>query len=72
MRGTKFENLKNAAISILLGYIAATSLTWRDTLCQIGGGYIVAQVIWVFMTAYDELLRKRRRSRRNHKKSANA
>lgn len=71
MKGTKFENMKNAAIAILLGFIAATSITWRDTFCQIGGGYLVAQVIWVFMTAYDELLRKRRHSRRNHKRMAN-
>lgn len=71
MRGTKFENMKNAAIAILLGYIAATSLEWRDVICQIGGGYIVAQIIWVFLVAYDELLRKRRHSRRNHKRTAN-
>lgn len=69
MRGTKRENIKNAVIAILLGIIAAQSVTWRDTFCQISGGYLVAQVIWVFMTAYDELLRKRRESRR-HKKTA--
>lgn len=67
MRGTKGENMKNAAISLLLGFIAATSLTWRDTFCQVGGGYIVTQVIWVFLTTYDEIARKRRRSRRRKK-----
>lgn len=56
--------MKNAAISILLGILAATSITWRDTFCQIGGGYIVSQIIWVFLTTYDEILRKRRDSRR--------
>lgn len=60
MKGSKRENMKNAAISILLGFIAATSLEWRDVICQIGGGYIVAQIIWVFLTTYDEILRKRR------------
>jgi len=70
MRGTKRENFKNAVIAVLLGIIAAQSVTWRDTFCQISGGYIVAQVIWVFMTAYDEVLRKRRESRRRHKKTA--
>lgn len=63
MRGTKWENTKNAAIAILMGVLAATSITWRDTFCQIGGGYVVAQVIWVFLTAYDEILRKRERRR---------
>ena len=63
MRGTKWENTKNAAIAILMGVLAATSITWRDTFCQTVGGYVVAQVIWVFLTAYDEILRKRERRR---------
>lgn len=70
MRGTARENFKNAAISILLGIVAAQSITWINTGAQICGGYLVAQIMWVFMTAYDELLRKRRESRRRHKKTA--
>ena len=69
MRGSRRENMKNVAISILMGFIAATSITWRNTFCEIGGGYIVSQVIWVFLTTYDEIGRKRRRTRR-HKKMA--
>jgi len=68
MRGSIRENFKNAAISVLIGILAAQSIVWRDTFCQIGGGYLVAQIIWVFMTAYDEVLRKRRESRRRPKK----
>lgn len=60
MKGSRRENMKNAAISLLLGFIAATSLEWRDVICQIGGGYIVMQVVWVALTTYDEILRKRR------------
>lgn len=64
MRGTKWENTKNAAIAILIGILAAISITWRDKFCMVGGGYVIAQVIWVFLTAYDEILRKR--GRRKH------
>lgn len=66
MRGTRWENTKNAAISILIGILAAQSITWRDTFCMIGGAYVVAQVIWVFLTAYDEIVRKRTEGRRKH------
>lgn len=66
MRGTRWENTKNAAISILIGILAAQSITWRDTFCQVGGAYVVAQVIWVFLTAYDEIVRKRTERRRRH------
>ena len=66
MRGTRWENTKDAAIAILIGILAAQSITWRDTFCMIGGAYVVAQVIWVFLTAYDEIVRKRTEGRRKH------
>lgn len=69
MRGTRWENTKNAAISILIGVLAAQSIEWRSTFCMIGGGYIVAQVIWVFLTAYDEITRKRSRGRHRHERA---
>jgi len=68
MRGTKRENFKNAVIAILFGALAATNITWRDTLCAVGGGYLVSNVMWYFLTAYDEILRKRRESTWNYKK----
>jgi len=63
MRGSKSDRMKNMAISLLIGIVAATNLTWRDTVCMVGGGYITAQVAWVFLTTYDEIQRKRRVSR---------
>lgn len=64
MKGTRWENTKNAAISILLGMVAMLSVEWTSTFCKIGGGYIIAQIVWVFLTAYDEILRKRADGRR--------
>lgn len=69
MRGTRWENTKNAAIAILIGILAAQSITWRDTFCMVGGAYVVAQVIWVFLTAYDEIIRKRTEGRRRHERA---
>lgn len=66
MRGTRWENAKSAAIALLIGILAARSITWRDTFCQIAGGYVVAQVMWVFLVAYDEIQRKRKSGRRGN------
>ena len=64
MRGTKWENFKSAAISVLIGMVAMLTVTWRSTGCMIGGGYLVAQIIWVFMVSYDEIQRKRNDSKK--------
>ena len=59
MKGRVRDNMKNVAIAILLGILAARAIVWRDTFCMYGGGYLVAQIMFVFLTAYDEILRKR-------------
>lgn len=64
MRGTRRENMKNFAIAILIGVIFAqnisTGAVWRD----IGLGYIMSEIVWFLMVCYDEILRKRRESRK--------
>ena len=67
MKGRLRDNFKNAAIALLLGILAARAITWRDAFCMYAGGYVVSQIMWVFLTAYDEILRKRDESRRRKK-----
>lgn len=64
MKGSKWENMKSGAIAILIGMVAMLGITWRSTGCMIGGGYIISQMVWVFLVAYDEIQRKREDSRR--------
>lgn len=64
MRGTKRENIKNAAIAILMGIVAALLFEYPNAVNQCIAGYLVTQTIWVFMVCYDEILRKRRESRK--------
>ena len=65
MKGTKRENMKNFAIAILIGVIFAqnisTGAVWRD----IGLGYIMSEIVWFLLVCYDEILRKRRESRKH-------
>lgn len=72
MRGTFRENFKNALIAILIGIVAMQSITWRDTICRICGGYLFAEATWFVLITYDEILRKRRASRRRNKRRADA
>ena len=67
MKGKKWENFKSLTIAVLFGMLAMMGITWRSTGCMIGGGYLVAQVVWVFMTCYDEIQRKREESRKHEK-----
>ena len=68
MRGTTRENIKHAAIALLIGVIFAqnirTGAIWRD----IGLGYIISEMVWVLLICYDEVLRKRRESRRKYER----
>ena len=64
MRGTKSENIKNAAIAILMGVVVALLFDYPNTVNQIIAGYLVSQIFWVFMTCYDEIQRKRRAIKR--------
>lgn len=66
MRGTRWENVKSAAIAIMLGMLAMTGLTWESTVAMIGGGYIVAQIAWIYLISYDEIQRKRRETKRRY------
>ena len=65
MRGTSWEQFKSAAIAILIGILAARGIVWRNTFCMWAGAYLVAQIIWVFLVAYDEIQRKRGEGRRD-------
>ena len=68
MRGSRRENIKNAAIAMLIGVIFAqnicTGAVWRD----IGLGYIMAEIVWVLLICYDEIQRKRRETMWRYKK----
>lgn len=70
MKGTKFENLKNFFLAILLGVVVSKCFVFQKPGDAFIVGYLVAHVAWVALVAYDELLRKRRYSRQNHKRSA--
>lgn len=72
MKGTKFENLKNFFLAILLGVVVSKCFVFQKPSDAFIVGYLVAHVAWVALVAYDELLRKRRYSRQNHKRSASA
>lgn len=65
MRGTRRENMKNFAIAILIWIIFAqnisTGTVWRD----IGLGWIMSEIVWFLLVCYDEILRKRRESRKH-------
>lgn len=70
MRGSKRENLKNFFLAILLGVVVAKCFVFQKDGDAFIVGYLVAHAAWILMTAYDELLRKRRHSRQNHKRMA--
>lgn len=63
MRGAKRDHVKNAIISILAGMVAVLAITWRDVASQICGWWFFAEGSWIILTTYDEILRKRRKSR---------
>ena len=64
MRGTRWENFKSAALAVLIGILAAIGVPWVNLTGQIIGGWIVAQMVWVFLVAFDEIERQRREGRR--------
>ena len=64
MKGTRRENFKNAVIAVLMGIVFAQAIQWTNKLNMAIGWFLITEVIWVFMTAYDEILRKRRASRK--------
>lgn len=70
MKGSKRENLKNFFLAVLLGVVVAKCFVFQKETDAFIVGYLVAHLAWVIMTAYDELLRKRRYSRQNHKRMA--
>lgn len=70
MRGTKRENVKNALIAVLFGIVMMQTITWRDTFCMYLGGYAFAEILWWTLITYDEILRKRRESRRKKQTGA--
>lgn len=71
MRGRKFENVKNFMLALLLGIVTAKCITFQTRGDAFVIGYLVAHISWVLLVAYDEVLRKRRYSRKNHKRTAN-
>ena len=70
MKGKKFENLKNFLLAVLLGIVVSKCFVFQKSSDAFIIGYLVAHVAWVALVAYDELLRKRRYSRQNHKRMA--
>ena len=70
MRGNKFENLKNFFLAVLLGVVVSKCFVFQKSSDAFIVGYLVAHIAWVALVAYDELLRKRRHSRQNHKRMA--
>lgn len=70
MRGNKFENLKNFFLAVLLGVVVSKCFVFQKSSDAFIVGYLVAHITWVALVAYDELLRKRRYSRKNHKRMA--
>ncbi len=72
MKGSNWSNFKSAAIAVLFGILAARGIVWRSLFCEICGGYLVAQIIWVFLVAYDEIQRKRRKTMRHYRKRVDA
>lgn len=64
MKGTRWENFKSAALAVLIGILAAIGVPWVNLTGQIIGGWIVAQMVWVFLVAFDETERQRREGRK--------
>lgn len=64
MRGTKRENAKNFLLSLLLGIVAAKCFVFQKSSDAWIVGYLIAQLAWVVLMTYDEILRKRRESRK--------
>ena len=65
MKGSRWENIKSAAIAVMLGMLAMTGIPWESTGKMICGGYLVAKIAWVYLVSYDEIQRKRRESRKH-------
>lgn len=62
MKGTRYQRFKNAAISILMGIVIMRCITFPDAASMVFIGYLVAQVTWVMLITYDEIVRQRRRT----------
>lgn len=60
------DKMKNAAISVLLGIVMMRCVTFPDTASMLFMGYLVAQVSWVALITYDEIVRQRKRTYRRH------
>lgn len=65
MRGTRRENMKNFAIAILIGVIFAQNISTGSVWKDVGLGYIMSEIVWFLLVCYDEILRKRRESRKH-------
>lgn len=63
MRGTRYQAFKNASISVLLGVVVMRCISFPDTAAMVFMGYLVAQVTWVMLITYDEIVRQRRKGR---------
>lgn len=61
-RGQDF--LKNSLIAILGGYFVGTIGPWVNANSAWCIGFITAELIMYFFTAYDEIIRQRKRRRR--------
>lgn len=55
---------KNATIAILGAYFVANAMPWVNTRSAVCCGFLAAELIMYFLTAYDEIVRQRRRRKR--------
>ena len=61
-RGLNF--IKNAMIALLLGYFVAHAVPWVDIKGAVTGGFLAAELVMFYLTAYDEVIRQRKRRKR--------
>lgn len=55
--------VKNALIAILAAYFIATAMPWVNNKSAVCCGFMTAELVMYFLTAYDEIVRQRRRKR---------
>jgi len=64
MKRTTVDFLKNILLSVLFAYMLSRLSSWvtREGAMTCSAGFGI--FLWFYLTAYDEILRKRRKSRR--------
>lgn len=55
--------IKNALLAILTAYFIATAVPWVNTKSAVCAGFLAAELVMYFLTAFDEIIRQRRRKR---------